>query len=80
MTAIHSKGDVGMRSTRTGRTTGVVPALVTVLLLGAAAPSSAQDAAGAPPSGDAATQAKRLEALGFGTPVMIKDLMNRLDN
>jgi zinc protease len=29
--------------------------------------------------GDAATQAKRLEALGFGAPVMINDLMTRLD-
>ena len=29
--------------------------------------------------GDAATQAKRLEALGFGAPVMINDLLARLD-
>jgi zinc protease len=30
--------------------------------------------------GDAATQAKRLEALGFGPPVMIKDELNRVQN
>ncbi len=30
--------------------------------------------------GDAATQAKRLEALGFGAPVMINDVVGRLDN
>jgi zinc protease len=29
--------------------------------------------------GDAATQAKRLEALGFGAPVMLNDLLARLD-
>jgi zinc protease len=29
--------------------------------------------------GDAATQAKRLEALGFGAPIMINDLLARLD-
>jgi hypothetical protein len=28
---------------------------------------------------DAATQAKRLEALGFGAPIMINDLVARLD-
>jgi zinc protease len=30
--------------------------------------------------GDAATQAKRLEALGFGPPVMIKDELNKVQN
>jgi zinc protease len=29
--------------------------------------------------GDAATQAKRLEALGFGAPVMINEEIARLD-
>ena len=29
--------------------------------------------------GDAATQAKRLEALGFGAPVMMNDVVARLD-
>jgi zinc protease len=30
--------------------------------------------------GDAATQAKRLEALGFGPPVMIKDELTKVQN
>jgi hypothetical protein len=29
--------------------------------------------------GDAATQSTRLEALGFGAPVMINDLVARID-